>query len=1097
MVCTLRLLSVVSALIPTASNPFVEVISYEDGEIERSLAGLSCTSSADVQCVLAETTDATGSGIPCVGNLKVRKSDCRGSAYSIQQPVEIVWKYCNTDTDLQDVYQDKTEAFFRSTEKRDNTTTLPSGTCKTLTSKPSINLCKRGATMRVKYKGTVPSRPSSSCYAFDFLRASTKILPERNCVVSTEVTCLINDGGNNQGKQCAGNIINDLSCGDVPVQFLYKICVFNKDANKLKINPRRSKALLNGKDVAFDTTDKMTRKACRRDVVPTVIDSCSRSETIAKLILRGTLNTGVRCSSYDFLKIRVDNICDYKFIITELVADGGSSYIELYSPNCQRRVVSEEFQIIKYNKGQANPSADSPINLKGLETDDAGFIVLCASYRVEKPYDIKRGDICADVNPITAKLTGKETIALISGSVNGNHEILDIFRDIPATDNGNDDSPKGRVVRKCDSVAQTPDFVRGNWDFDIQLPDDDIADPAYWCKPYDIDNLNFGHFEGDIIASYDDIRAKFGEEAANNIERDGLLPDRDQSSSALRGGKMYRGGATATIQLWTYKKLYFYWGWVGHAEDDARESFDEAATLIRTKVGIQFIELLDIPSEQSTNYTFVHRGKGCSSNVGMKGGMQRLSLADGCLTTATATHELVHALGMWHEQSMYNRDDFVEIIFENIPDNKEHNFNIELDTTYLGLNYDYESIMHYFPNAFGIDGKQTIRAVGNHYGASNAENEAKMGERDELTDSDAVQLQLMYHCPSGPRNVMDLCSPECPCYEGQGHCTIADDCIDNMTCQKPSHSLYRHRTHRIIIPDPDFKVCVVGSCDCDYAPGGCEISQVPPPNWACRCEYEGAWTCRGYIDYCADDEDEKCKSPDKSIQSCAQGGGDCGGYDESEGDCDCDYHSGGCTISREAPVDLACKCHYKGAWTCGGETQLCLDPNNANCKNPDKSIQSCAQGGGDCGGYSESEGDCDCDYHSGGCSISREAPVGLACECQYKGAWTCGGETQLCLDPNNANCKNPDKSIQSCAQGGGDCGGYSEANGDCDCDYSSGGCKISTTPINNLACQCQYKGAWTCGGQVVRCRDQQSIYCKYPAADYQTCLQGGGDCGGY
>jgi hypothetical protein len=452
---------------------------------------------------------------------------------------------------------------------------------------------------------------------------------------------------------------------------------------------------------------------------------------------------------------------------------------------------------------------------------------------------------------------------------------------------------------------------------------------------------------------------------------------------------------------------------------------------------------------------------------------------------------------------MYNRDNFVEIVWENIPDDNKHNFHKQLATTYLGLNYDYESIMHYTSNAFGINDKQTIKAIGNHFGSSNSHNEEKMKQREELTDTDAVQLQLMYHCPSGPLNVMELCTTDCPCSEGQGNCNSNDDCYDNLRCLKPSVPFYRHRTHRIKIPDPEFKVCTLGSCDCDYARGGCAISKAAPPNWACRCEYEGAWTCRGYIDYCDDDENENCKSPDNSIQSCAQGGGDCQGYTEAEGDCDCDYAPGGCAISTPAPSGLACQCKYLGAWTCSGAVQLCLDPNDEKCKSPDKSIQSCAQGGGDCGGYTEDGGDCDCDYALGGCAISKEAPSGLACKCKYEGAWTCSGAVQLCLDPNDEKCKSPDKSIESCAQGGGDCGGYTAGQGDCDCDYhshgifSGGGCKISTTPPNNLACKCSYQGAWTCSGSVIRCKNQNSVYCKNPDSSYLTCVQGGGDCEGY
>jgi len=81
------------------------------------------------------------------------------------------------------------------------------------------------------------------------------------------------------------------------------------------------------------------------------------------------------------------------------------------------------------------------------------------------------------------------------------------------------------------------------------------------------------------------------------------------------------------------------------------------------------------------------------------------------------------------------------------------------------------------------------------------------------------------------------------------------------------------------------------------------------------------------------------------------------GVSAEEGDlvCDCDYHhhrgGGGCSISQAAPKYTACKCVYKGGWTCQGGVVRCRNENDPLCLNPDKSIGSCNLGGGDCGGY--------------------------------------------------------------------------------------------------------------------------------------------------
>eukprot|EP00964_Phaeocystis_antarctica_P099022 scaffold64938_cov69-Phaeocystis_antarctica.AAC.3 len=87
------------------------------------------------------------------------------------------------------------------------------------------------------------------------------------------------------------------------------------------------------------------------------------------------------------------------------------------------------------------------------------------------------------------------------------------------------------------------------------------------------------------------------------------------------------------------------------------------------------------------------------------------------------------------------------------------------------------------------------------------------------------------------------------------------------------------------------------------------------------------------------------------------GGGDCGGYSGSQ-DCDCDYHShgvfsgGGCKISQAAPKYTACKCSYKGAWTCDGQVVRCRNDNDALCRNPTKTEGSCnLAADSDCDGY--------------------------------------------------------------------------------------------------------------------------------------------------
>ena len=66
-----------------------------------------------------------------------------------------------------------------------------------------------------------------------------------------------------------------------------------------------------------------------------------------------------------------------------------------------------------------------------------------------------------------------------------------------------------------------------------------------------------------------------------------------------------------------------------------------------------------------------------------------------CIHLGTIAHELIHALGFWHEQSRADRDEYVNIHMNNIIAGTEYNFNkYPLESTDpLGEPYDYYSIM--------------------------------------------------------------------------------------------------------------------------------------------------------------------------------------------------------------------------------------------------------------------------------------------------------------------------------------------------------------------------------------------------------------------
>ncbi|XP_055948393.1 zinc metalloproteinase nas-15-like [Argiope bruennichi] len=106
------------------------------------------------------------------------------------------------------------------------------------------------------------------------------------------------------------------------------------------------------------------------------------------------------------------------------------------------------------------------------------------------------------------------------------------------------------------------------------------------------------------------------------------------------------------------------------------------------------------------DYVEIYSDMGCFSELGKVGGVQSLSLeSDTCMKKGVILHEMMHSLGFLHEQTRYDRDDHVRVLWDNIVPGMEPNFSkmrpSEIDL--LDLGYDYESIMHYGAYMFALD----------------------------------------------------------------------------------------------------------------------------------------------------------------------------------------------------------------------------------------------------------------------------------------------------------------------------------------------------------------------------------------------------------
>ncbi|PIO54716.1 astacin, partial [Teladorsagia circumcincta] len=78
------------------------------------------------------------------------------------------------------------------------------------------------------------------------------------------------------------------------------------------------------------------------------------------------------------------------------------------------------------------------------------------------------------------------------------------------------------------------------------------------------------------------------------------------------------------------------------------------------------IDFKEDKEKKAENSIILIKEDGCWSYVGRVGGEQPLSLGEGCEQVGIATHELGHALGLFHTMSRYDRDDFITVVLENV-----------------------------------------------------------------------------------------------------------------------------------------------------------------------------------------------------------------------------------------------------------------------------------------------------------------------------------------------------------------------------------------------------------------------------------------------
>ncbi|CAK8687745.1 unnamed protein product [Clavelina lepadiformis] len=289
----------------------------------------------------------------------------------------------------------------------------------------------------------------------------------------------------------------------------------------------------------------------------------------------------------------------------------------------------------------------------------------------------------------------------------------------------------------------------------LQINQSDSAQSASNQSASRIDSLQLG------IPDLRQIAAEVEREAMRR--RDGATSGRDEENRIVKSPKRrhrrlryrsrkqraeevhhrLRRAATARPErIWPHGVVPYYIS--SNFTGAQRAMFKQAMRHWEGQTCITFVER----TNEDSYIKFTYRPCGCCSYVGRRGGgPQAISIGKNCDKFGIVVHELGHVIGFWHEHTRPDRDQHIEIIYKNIIEGQEYNFE-KMDSSEinsLGEKYDYYSIMHYARNTFSkgmfLD---TIRPMVD----PDTGVRPSIGQRTRLSEGDVRQAKKLYKCPT-------------------------------------------------------------------------------------------------------------------------------------------------------------------------------------------------------------------------------------------------------------------------------------------------------------------------------------------------------------
>jgi len=233
---------------------------------------------------------------------------------------------------------------------------------------------------------------------------------------------------------------------------------------------------------------------------------------------------------------------------------------------------------------------------------------------------------------------------------------------------------------------------------------------------YDIQD-DLAVFEGDILLGTVDEAEAWRESEEDNTSSE----DNNTANAQIINGARYR---------WPNGVIPYSIS--ANVSSQTRNFISRAMQHISARTAIRFVQR----TYNHPNYININSNvNACYSNVGdLQQGAQTVNVVAGC-GYGGIIHELTHAIGLWHEQSRIDRNQYVRINWNNIKASAKHNFNQHISDGVDVGHYDYNSLMHYGAYYFSINGQATITPLNGN---------AHIGQRNGLSQGDIAAINAMY-----------------------------------------------------------------------------------------------------------------------------------------------------------------------------------------------------------------------------------------------------------------------------------------------------------------------------------------------------------------